>query len=57
MPKGKLTEYELRALLVASDLAESEGFRSVAVRLLHLSSHRRTLPAGPSRELLSRGLA
>ena len=44
---GQLID-ELRALLVASDLAEVGSFQSVAVRLLHAFSRRRTLPGRPS---------
>ena len=49
----------LRALLVAPDLAESDGSRPVAARLLHASGRRHTLPGGLRlrRELLSWGLA
>ena len=55
VPEEQLTD-GLRALLISLDPAKGDGPRPVTVRLLYASSHRRTLPGGLRRELLSRGL-
>ena len=50
----ELADQELRRLLVAADLAERDGSRAVAVRLLHAARRRRRLARGLGRELRAR---
>jgi len=55
--EGQLADEQIRALLVATDLAQSDGSGSVAVRLLDSSSGRSRLARGLGGQLLARGLA
>jgi len=53
----KLADEQLRRLLVATDLTQSDGTRLVAVRLLDTSGGGRALAGGLGGKLLARGLA
>eukprot|EP00618_Florenciella_parvula_P014003 CAMPEP_0119535604 /NCGR_PEP_ID=MMETSP1344-20130328/48610_1 /TAXON_ID=236787 /ORGANISM="Florenciella parvula, Strain CCMP2471" /LENGTH=234 /DNA_ID=CAMNT_0007577303 /DNA_START=177 /DNA_END=881 /DNA_ORIENTATION=+ len=53
----ELADEELGRLLVLADLAEGDGARAVAVRLLDAAGGRRRLAGGLGGELLARGLA
>ncbi|CAH0379471.1 unnamed protein product, partial [Pelagomonas calceolata] len=53
----QLAHEELRRLLVLADLAQRDGARAVAVRLLDAARRRRALARGLGRELLARRLA
>ena len=53
----ELADEQLRRLLVAADLAQGDGARAVAVRLLDAARRRRALARGLGRELLARRLA
>jgi hypothetical protein len=55
--EGELADQELRRLLVATDLTESDGTRLIAVRLLDTSGGGSALAGGLGGELLARGLA
>jgi len=55
--EGQLTDKQFSALLVPSDLAESDSPRPVAMGLLHTSSSRSTLPCSFGGELLARGFS
>ena len=55
--EGELADQQLGGLLVAADLTESHGARTVAVGLLHATSGRGRLAGGLGSELLARGLA
>ena len=53
----ELADQELRRLLVATDLTESDGTGLVAVRLLDATGGRGALASGLGGELLARGFA
>ena len=53
----ELADEELGRLLVLADLAEGDGARAVAVRLLDAAGGRGRLAGGLGGELLARGLA
>ena len=55
--EGQLADEELSALLVTTDLTESDGTRPVPVGLLHSTSGRGTLASSLGCKLLARGLA
>ena len=55
--EGELADEQLRALLVLADLAERDGARAEAVRLLHAAGRRRRLARRLGRQLLPRRLA
>ena len=55
--EGELADEKLGALLVATDLTESDGTRLVAVRLLDTTGRRGALASGLGGQLLARGLA
>jgi hypothetical protein len=53
----ELADQQLRALLVLADLAQRDGARAEAVRLLHAARRRRRLARRLRRQLLPRRLA
>jgi hypothetical protein len=55
--EGELADEKLSALLVATDLTESDGTGLVAVRLLDTTGRRGALAGSLGSELLARGLA
>ena len=55
--EGQLSDEQLGALLVASDLAQSHRAGPVAMRLLHAAGGRRALAGRLRRQLLARRLA
>ena len=55
--EGELADEQLGGLLVAADLAESDGAGAVAVGLLHAAGSRRGLARSLSSELLAGSLA
>jgi len=55
--EGKLADEQISRLLVATDLAQSDGSGSIAVRLLDASSGRGGLARGLGGQLLARRLA
>jgi hypothetical protein len=55
--EGQLPDEQLGALLVATDLTESDGTGTITMGLLHSSGGRGTLASGLRGELFARGLA
>jgi hypothetical protein len=55
--EGELADEELRRLLVATNLTESDGTRLIAVRLLDTTGRRGALASGLGGKLLARSLA
>ena len=55
--EGELADEKLSALLVATDLTESDGTGLIAVRLLDTSGGRRALAGSLGSELLTGSLA
>jgi hypothetical protein len=55
--EGELADEKLSALLVATDLTESDGTGLVAVRLLDTTGRRGALAGSLGGELLARSLA
>jgi hypothetical protein len=55
--KGQLADEQLRALLVATDLAERHRARTIAMRLLDASGGGRTLASSLGGQLLARRFA